>query len=481
MAGRYSAGHRRGEPAPDGHGTARSRGDHGHGLLQRAPRQHGLSPGPAPALACARPPVRDDGTARRLHDAGPHGPACRQVDSVRHPAPVVVEARAHVFARRPPRLPPPRLRAELAPSAYDVAEPSREASPCASPAPRVCRPWRRPRPRRAPRSRGSRRGQAVPETRQARPGRAARGRQGPPAAGASAPDDHGVRGAGSRRAVSAWLRSLTAGVVHPQRATRRPCGALGASSVAPARGRRARAASGIHQACRARRWRPPLGLDRVAAPHQRCRLLLPRLARPPRGRALGGLRLESWARPSPHRSRPATRPACPRGARAAAPRRAPRPAARPAPPPARRARRPRGHRAARTTRPCPGREARPRTRGRVWHTLPIHFEAMLGQIDEPILLDARCGIQGTFPVAVIRQRGLGHFDDEAGASGTTRFVGWRVKDHNGDIRLRLGGQGRMWRAMRRGALTLGSGDDRLRDLKYVVSKAIKFERRQWPA
>ena len=80
--------------------------------------------------------------------------------------------------------------------------------------------------------------------------------------------------------------------------------------------------------------------------------------------------------------------------------------------------------------------------GRVWHTLPIHFEATLGQIDEPVLLNPRCSIQWAFPVAVICQRGLGHFDDEAGTRGTPRFIGQCVKDDNGDIRLRLGGQGR---------------------------------------
>jgi hypothetical protein len=45
--------------------------------------------------------------------------------------------------------------------------------------------------------------------------------------------------------------------------------------------------------------------------------------------------------------------------------------------------------------------------GSVWHRLPIHFEVTLEQVDEPVLLNARCGVQGTLAVAVIDQRGLG--------------------------------------------------------------------------
>jgi hypothetical protein len=90
-------------------------------LLERAQRQYGLCPLQAPPLAFTLHPVLDDGTARRLHDACPHGQACRQVRIVPHPAPVVREERDDLFERLPHRLPQPPLREPLAQSADAIA------------------------------------------------------------------------------------------------------------------------------------------------------------------------------------------------------------------------------------------------------------------------------------------------------------------------------------------------------------------------
>ena len=62
-------------------------------LLERAQRQNGLGSCQAPPLAFALHAVLDHRPTRRLHDAGRDGQARGQVPVVRHPAPVVVEAR----------------------------------------------------------------------------------------------------------------------------------------------------------------------------------------------------------------------------------------------------------------------------------------------------------------------------------------------------------------------------------------------------
>ena len=160
-------------------------------LLERAQRQNGLSPCQAPALACALHPVLDDGTARRLHDAGPNGQACRQVYIVRHPAPVVVEERDHFFERLPHRLPQPLLREDLTQSADDVADPAaknrRELR--LHPACAVLGAFPEQGVRRAPEVADD--VQDVQDTRPALPGLEELGRQAPQAEGAIEQDDQG--------------------------------------------------------------------------------------------------------------------------------------------------------------------------------------------------------------------------------------------------------------------------------------------------
>jgi hypothetical protein len=86
-------------------------------LFERAQRQHGLRPLQAPALPLSFHAGLDHRPAGRLHHAGPHGPALRQVYVVLHPAPVVVEERNAFgrcrfvrICRRPPMTYPTRPR-----------------------------------------------------------------------------------------------------------------------------------------------------------------------------------------------------------------------------------------------------------------------------------------------------------------------------------------------------------------------------------
>jgi hypothetical protein len=48
--------------------------------------------------------------------------------------------------------------------------------------------------------------------------------------------------------------------------------------------------------------------------------------------------------------------------------------------------------------------------GSIRYRLPIYIKAALRKIDEPILLDAGCSIQGAPSIAIICQRELGYLD-----------------------------------------------------------------------
>ena len=186
-----SAGGPRGEPAPGGPEPPIVHGDHGHGSAGGSarpawpPPRRGSSASLLPP-AGAGPRPRRPTPRRRSRRASP-----RPGHVVRPPAPVVLAARDAVGARRPHRRPAPPLRQDRSPAAAAVADP----------APQNCRP-RRLHPACAPcvpsphqafaaRQRAPTPGAAVQPTRPALPRVAQRGRQAPPAEGASAPDDPG--------------------------------------------------------------------------------------------------------------------------------------------------------------------------------------------------------------------------------------------------------------------------------------------------
>jgi hypothetical protein len=255
-------------------------------LLERAPRQHGLCSCEAPPLAFALHPVLDHRTARRLDDAGPHGQTHRQVRVGRHPAPMVVEARDDVGARLPPRRPPPLLCEDVSQAADDVAHPATEYRRQLLLHPVLARlgGFLEPGVGRAPEGADAR--PDVQDTRHALPRLEELGRQAPQAEGTIEPDDQGCA-VWEISALGVGLDALHHRLLRPHQAGE-PTDRLGAGRVVrhvvplPARTCRFR----LDQQFRERFGSPGLGIDRVADPHPRCLLLLPRLAAAQLGFAL---------------------------------------------------------------------------------------------------------------------------------------------------------------------------------------------------